>query len=151
MIKSKIFILAIILSLTVMSGAHSIIAQGNLELRVLEPQPASDLPLFAEGQLVVKFRSGQSEVAITALKAQHNASEIRRSATGGFVTLSFPEGIDVRAKADIFNKNPLVEYAHPNYSRQHNFVPTDEFYSFQWHFDDYNTNYPTGASPNPFD
>jgi len=39
-------------------------------------------------------------------------------------------------KPIFFPKNPLVEYAHPNFFARADFVPNDPFYCFQWHFDD---------------
>lgn len=96
----------------------------------------SDLPAFAEDQLVVKFKSNAAPQAIEALMQLHGAQISRRSKSGGgFIRLSLPEGTDVLAKADIFSKNPTVEYAHPNYFAQAHFVPNDPAYSFQWHFD----------------
>jgi len=126
-------------------------AQINLDLRVGEPTLITDVPDFAADQLIVKFKPGQSPIAVEELKAAHGAEEIRASKNGGgFVTLRLVEGSDVLAKAEVFSRNPLVEYAHPNFFAQAHFVPNDTFYNFQWHFDDDNTNNPGGASTNPF-
>ena len=81
-------------------------AQTNLDIRVRQPAPESDLPDFAPDQLIVKFKRGASGPAIEILKGDHGASQIRASKSGGFVTLGFPEGSHVLAKADIFSKNP---------------------------------------------
>jgi len=111
-------------------------AQTNLDIRVRQLSPQADVPDFAPNQLIVKFKRGASGSAIEVLKADHGAAQIRKSKSGSFVTLGLPEGSDVLDKAGIFSKNPLVEYAHPNYFAQAHFVPNDTFYCFQWHLDD---------------
>lgn len=128
-------ILILVLALGVVFGFEYGIAQTSPDIRVEDAFITSDLPTFAAEQLVVKFKQGASQATIDAFKGGQGAQEIRRSTLGGFVTLRLPEGSDVLAKADVFNKNPLVEYAHPNYFAHASFVPNDPFYCLQWHFD----------------
>lgn len=125
-------------------------AQDNLELRVREPSPPLDLPAFTADQIIVKFKPDAPLPAIEELKKEHGAKEIYTSRFGAFLVLSLPEGSSVSEKAEIFTRNPLVEYAHPNFFVQASFVPNDTFYSYQWHFDDDHTNNPGGATTNPY-
>lgn len=125
-------------------------AQNNLPLRVRQPTQKTDMPAYAADQMIVKFKSGLPPSAIEQLKAEHGAVGIRASKFDSFVTLSLPEGSNIYEKAEIFTKNPLVEYAHPNFFAQASFVPNDEIYNYQWHFDDDNTNNPGSATTNPF-
>ncbi len=151
---SKVLILALVISgifgfvlpIQIFQG----FAQNDLSLRVRQPTPKPDLPAFAADQIIVKFKPNVPPSVIEQLKAEQGAVEIRASRFGGFVTLSLPEGSNVYKKAEIFAKNPLVEYAHPNFFIQAHFVPNDEFYNFQWHFDDDHTNNPGEATSNPF-
>ena len=111
-------------------------AQNNLPLRVRQPIQREDLPAFAADQIIVKFKSNASAVAVEQLKSDHGATIARTSKFGGFVRLSLPEGSNVTEKAEIFDRNPLVEYAHPNFFAQAHLVPSDPIYCLQWHFDD---------------
>ena len=78
------------------------LAQNDLPLYVKQPSPKSELPAFAENQLIVKFRSNAALSAIKQFKAGHGATEIRKSKSGRFITLALPVGSDVLAKAEIF-------------------------------------------------
>ena len=111
-------------------------AQTNAPIKVRPPTAKTELPAFAADQIIVKFESNASPVAIEQLKTEHGAAQIRASKFAGFVTLSLPEGSNVTKKAEIFDRNPLVEYAHPNFIAQAHLVPNDTFYCLQWHFDD---------------
>lgn len=111
-------------------------AQGVFSPRVKQPAPESDLPAFAADQLIVKFRGSAAFLAIKQLKAEHGATQIRKSESGGFITLSLPAGSDILKKAKIFSANPMVEYAHPNFFVRAHFIPNDPLYCLQWNFDD---------------
>jgi len=122
--------------LFVFSFNFSSFAQNTSEIKVRQPTAQEEFPAFAADQIIVKFKPNVPPQAIEALNSEHGASEVRRSSSGGFVTLSLPEGSNVVVKAEIFNRNPIVEYAHPNFFAQAHLVPNDTFYCFQWHYDD---------------
>ncbi|MCH8748155.1 S8 family serine peptidase, partial [Patescibacteria group bacterium] len=127
------------------------LAQNDVPLGVRPPTPREELPAFAADQLIVKFKPNIPEEAIEQLQAEHGAAEQRVSQFAGFITLSLPEGSNVTEKAEIFSRNPIVEYAHPNFFAQAHFVPDDTFYEqHQWNFDDDSTINAGGASSNPF-
>ena len=131
------FLLLILLFVfSVLIFSTSSFSQDNLQIKVKLPSPKAAIPAFAADQIIVKFKTTASKSAIAQLKSQQRAVQIRASKFGRFVILSLPEGSNVSKKAEIFNRNPLVEYAHPNFSIQTNFVPNDPFYCLQWHLDD---------------
>ena len=150
--RVRVLVVALLLPLFLLAGSFVLFAfaQDSLPLRVKQPTPKADLPAYAADQIIVKFKPGVPASVAEQLKTEHGAKEIRASKFGGFVTLSLPEGSNVYEKAEIFNKNPLIEYAHPNFFVHTNFVPNDTLYYYQWHFDDDSTNNPGGASSNPF-
>jgi len=114
----------------------SSLAQSVPSISVRQGIPKNELPAFAADQIIVKFNPNASEKAKEALKSEHGASVARKSLFGEFVRLALPEGANVTKIAEIFDRNPLVEYAHPNFFVQAHFVPNDSFYCLQWHFDD---------------
>ncbi|MCH7492982.1 S8 family serine peptidase, partial [Patescibacteria group bacterium] len=87
---------------------------------------------------------------IAAINQQENTSESYRSQFADFRVLKIPATKTVAEMVEIYTKNPLVEYAEPNFIMHTALVPNDPIYQYQWHFDDDNTINTGGASTNPF-
>ena len=63
------------------------LAQHNLPLKVRQPVLKTDLPAFAENQIIVKFKSNSPQSALEPLNAGHGPTELRATKFGGFHTL----------------------------------------------------------------
>jgi len=89
----------------------------------------------APGEILVKFKPGVTREVIAAINSKHGTSEMSTSRFGGFKRLRIPKRKTVAEMVEIYKKNPNVEYAEPNFIAQAFWVPNDELYPYQWHFD----------------
>ncbi len=94
---------------------------------------------FVKDEIVVKFKSGVTEEAVRSLNQRHGTSVISVSRKGSFSRLRVPAGKTVEELVEIYSRNPLVEYAEPNYIAYALWVPNDPLYPYQWNF--YNPDY----------
>lgn len=98
--------------------------------------PAAHVP----GQLIVKFRPGVRGAMANTLHARHGAAVIRTSRFANFQVVQLAPGRSVPDMAKVYEKNPNVEYAEPNYlAHAHTLAPippNDPYYELQWHLDD---------------
>ena len=72
-------------------------SQTSLPFKVRLPAPPTDVPAFAAGQLVVKFKNNAAPAAIAALKQEHGVTKERPSKSANFTTLTLPEGARLMA------------------------------------------------------
>jgi len=136
----KIFVLIFILAGMVVFVLPNDIFQSSAQLElpvfVKEETPSKGpRPLFVPDEIIVKFKTGASESSIKGLEQAQGAAETYISPFAGFRVLKIPQGRSVLNMVEIFQNNPLVEFAEPNYYAYASFVPNDSFYSLQWHFD----------------
>jgi subtilisin family serine protease len=89
---------------------------------------------YKPDEIVVKFKSGVSEVEIEAIVMSNGASIIEHIEELNVYRLSIPGGISVPEMVDLFGQDPRCEYAEPNYIGQGgDFFPNDTFFPQQWH------------------
>ncbi len=119
---------------------------------------ADDLPEFAAGEIIVKFKGKVNERAkadtaagatkvetdkesVNALLNKYKAKEIRGVITSGKALQKKPDFAnikkieidgDVKAAAAEFAQDPNVEYAEPNFVQFSSFNPNDQKFSEQW-------------------
>ena len=79
------------------------------------PSSAPAQPRYVPGELVVRFRPGTSAGERRSLNAAQGAAEKRRLLVPRGFLLRLPDGRDVPAAARAYERNPNVEFAHPNY------------------------------------
>ncbi|HEC97996.1 MAG TPA: hypothetical protein ENI58_07590 [Nitrospirae bacterium] len=94
---------------------------------------------FVKDEIVVKFKAGVSEGTIKKINQGHGTSAFYVSKQGKFRRLKVPAGETVEELVKIYNKNPYVEYAEPNYIAHAFWTPNDPLYPYQWNF--YNDKY----------
>ncbi|NOY39795.1 MAG: S8 family serine peptidase [Nitrospirae bacterium] len=94
---------------------------------------------FVKDEIVVKFKPGVSEETIKGINQRQGTAVFYVSKQGKFSRLRVPAGKTVEELVDIYNKNPYVEYAEPNYIAQAFWIPNDPLYPYQWNF--YNDKY----------
>jgi len=134
---SKILILFLVIGGMLAFGLNNKgAAQPELPLFVKEPAEKIERPLYVPDEIIVKFKPGATPAQIDQLNRQHGVEAIRTSKFAGFKTLRIPEGKGALEIVEIFTRNPLVEYAEPNYYAYATMVPNDPYYCLQWHLDD---------------
>jgi len=126
-------------------------AEEELPLFVKEPAQVEPLTTdFMPDEIIVKFKPGTQKKSIQDFNQQQGAQETYESPFARFKVLKIPPTKTVAEMVEIYSKNPLVEYAEPNYIMHTAMVPNDPLYQYQWHFDDDNTINTGGASTNPY-
>lgn len=109
-----------------------LMAQQQLQDSESRVQSKSD---YAPDEIVVKFLPGVSTDVITEINTRHGSSILSSSSSGGFKRLKVPKGKTVEEMVAIYQHNPNVDYAEPNFMAYAADAPDDEYYSFQWHMD----------------
>ena len=91
---------------------------------------------YVPGELLVKFREGVVEGEVVGLRNAFGAKALGFGVLSKINRWSMPVSRTVEEWAALLEKNPLVEFAEPNYYYQSSFVPNDPIYGYQWHLDD---------------
>ncbi|MDY6854331.1 MAG: S8 family serine peptidase [Thermodesulfobacteriota bacterium] len=90
---------------------------------------------YAPGEIIVKFKKGISQDIIREINKPLGISVRSISKDGGFIRLNIPKNKTIEAMVAIYSRNPLIEYAEPNYIAHAFLVPNDTYYPYQWHMD----------------
>jgi len=113
---------------------------------VTGPAPQAE---FKPGEILVKFKEGFSALSIRSALVAHDVRVLGEIKGLGVIRLGVPVGEELRI-IESLRRNPLVEYAEPDYIAQGGsgvgctlhgsqavlhtsaVVPNDEYYSYQW-------------------
>lgn len=87
---------------------------------------------FAPDQVLVKFKSTLSEQKREAIFAAYQTKKLKRIPGLDIYKLQIPEGTSVEEMLYLFNQNPDMEYATPNYYRYHTITPNDTLFNEQY-------------------
>lgn len=104
---------------------------------------------YVSGEILVKFKSGVSEEKIENINKGHGTQETYISPHAGFKTLKIPKTKTVEEMAELYNKNPNVEYATPNAIMYAFMEPNDPYYDLQWNFKTFETGIGGGINLEP--
>ncbi|KKG08222.1 hypothetical protein EO92_06445 [Methanosarcina sp. 2.H.A.1B.4] len=104
---------------------------------------------YVPGEILVKFNPGVSEEKIKNINAGHGTQATYTSPYAGFKILKIPKTKTVEEMAEIYSKNPNVEYAVPNAIMCAFMVPNDEYYYLQWNFKAFETGVGGGINLEP--
>lgn len=116
-----------------------------------EPMPRATDPAcgtmeFKAGEIIVKFKQGIPQAGVQSLLLAEDVSVLDEMDNLGLILLSVPQGRELE-KAEELKRNPLVEYAEPNYVvqiahpiaagpyyslRALDVEPNDPYYPSQW-------------------
>lgn len=80
-----------------------------------ERQGKGKQPQFAQGEVLVKFKSNVTRERIDGILKACGLSIIKRIESIGVYRLKIPPGSTVKEMVDALNEYPQVEYAEPNY------------------------------------
>ena len=90
---------------------------------------------YVPDEILVKFTPGTSDDVISEINSRHGTFEKYTSPYGKFKVIGIPAGRTVSEMVEIYNENPHVEYAEPNYIAYALMMPNDPYYVYQWNLD----------------
>ncbi len=88
---------------------------------------------YADGEVIVKFKSGITAETINRIYTELGASEIYTSPRAGFKRIAISSLSNVDEAVEQFRARADVEYAEPNYILRAFMTPNDPYYTYQWH------------------
>ncbi len=133
-IISKILVFGLILGLILIWQVKTRAQSApSFYTRSFQPPPAER---YVPDEIIVKFKVG---VPVEKIAEVYQKEQIIKekyvSPFAGFRVLKIPQNKTVQELVYRFQKNPLVDYAEPNHIRYASMIPSDPYYSLQWHFD----------------
>lgn len=116
-------ILFVLLPLVTIGGCQEQPASTPAPTEALPPTPAptpTPAPLepeeeYVPDQIIVKFKAGTPIEEEEQLNQSLGTTVIYTSPSAGFKVLQIPEGKTVAEMVEAYSKQPIVEYAEPNY------------------------------------
>jgi len=100
---------------------------------VIDAPATKNMPArYVPGEVLVKFKSGTSIVAMNKLHGALGAGKIRDIRHLGIHRMKLPEDVKVEEAVQIYRNDPNVEFAEPNYIVKTSAIPNDPGYSLQW-------------------
>lgn len=90
---------------------------------------------YAPKEIIVKFKPGVPDPVINLIHAKHRTVIRSTNARLKFERLKIPTEKTVLEMVELYQQDPNVEYAEPNYIAHAHLVPNDEYYRYQWHLD----------------
>ena len=79
------------------------------------PDRSSQIPAFAPGELLVKFRAEVRKEAAADFQRWFGISTRKTFAINGYQLVKLPEGADIEEALELYLEDPDVEHAEPNY------------------------------------
>lgn len=127
--RKKIALIISVLSILVFAVTASVLAQ------IFEKKPSIVGHEYVPGEILVKFKPEVSEETIVKINQRYRASVFYKSPALGFKRLKIPEERTVQEMVEFYKRDSNVEYAEPNYIAHAFWIPNDQYYKYQWHFD----------------
>ena len=87
---------------------------------------------YVPGELLVKYRASARRAALEDSQRQRGVSTLRTFRSIGVRHLKLPEGMTVKEAMEIYQDDPDVAYAEPNYYRYATATPDDTFFGRLW-------------------
>ena len=97
-----------------------------------QPSSHRHIPLYVEGELLVKFKPHTKSAARQSMHKASGAMVKKRFSLIGTDHIKLPAGLSVKDALKQYKANPLIEYAEPNYFVRKAVVPDDTYFSKQW-------------------
>jgi len=129
--KIIIFVLIFLIYLPTLSSGKLFVRRKSF----ITPTGANE---FMPGEIVVKFKPMAAMAEIAKINSNYRTSVLCTSPYARFKRIKIPPDKTVWEMVKLYRKNPLVEYAEPNYIDHICWIPNDELYPLQWHFSQIN-------------
>jgi len=97
-----------------------------------QPLAAFQRAPHARGEILVKYQTPDRAAAAESHHDRLGTRTIKFLETQGVHRIQLPENLTVQDALEIFRRDPLVEYAEPNYYRYLRRTPNDPSYSSLW-------------------
>jgi subtilisin family serine protease len=114
-VKRRIFI--VLLAMLVSCGGHN---------------RSSEIAAYKEGEVIVKFKSGTDVSKRNSAHLHMRTASVREIDRRGLQRVVLARGLSVKEAIGLYEKNPDVEYAEPNYIVRASALPDDPLFSEQW-------------------
>jgi len=97
------------------------------------PEHSPQIPAFAPGELLVKFRPEVRKEAAADYREWFGISTRKTFAINGYQLVKLPEGADIEKALELYLEDPDVEHAEPNYLVHANAtIPDDTDFARLW-------------------
>jgi subtilisin family serine protease len=97
------------------------------------PDRSPQIPAFAPGELLVKFRAQVRKEAAADFQRWFGISTRKTFAINGYQLVKLPEGADIDEALELYLEDPDVEHAEPNYFVHANETkPNDPYFDRLW-------------------
>jgi subtilisin family serine protease len=118
------------------SPANSSLSAAQLPIYVKSDVDRLDVGSgFVPGEVLVKFREGIDEGQVAGLRNGLGAKAVGLGVLSKVERWSVSNSRTVEEWVALLQRNPLVEFAEPNYYAYSSMVPNDPGFGLQWHFD----------------
>jgi len=91
-----------------------------------------DGPLYAPGEVLVKFNPSLSPQRIEAMIAAYSSRKLKRIPRVDIYNVQIPEDIEVMEMVSLMHQDPGIEYAEPNYIAYMAITPNDPLFRYQY-------------------
>ena len=91
-----------------------------------------DGPLYASGEVLVKFNPSLSPQRIEAMIAAYSSRKLKRIPRIDIYKVQIPEDIEVMEMVSLMNQDPDIDYAEPNYIAHMVVTPNDPLFRYQY-------------------
>lgn len=93
---------------------------------------AEQLPAHRPGELLIQFRPQSRATALRAAENNHGIRPLRSLGYGRIQQLRLPEEMSVEQALAIYQNDPDIEFAEPNYLVAPQAIPNDTNFNSQW-------------------
>lgn len=94
--------------------------------------PSYKGPFWVEDEILVKFKPTLSDNQITTTISSYKSEKVKRIPKINVYQLKIPSGYSVKEMVSIFQANPDVEFAEPNYIAYLTIAPNDPLFQYQY-------------------
>jgi len=89
-------------------------------------------PLYAPGEVLVKFNPSLSQQKIESMISTYNSKELEKIPRIDVYEIQIPEDVEVMEMVSLMNQDPDIEYAEPNYIFHMAVTPNDTLFRYQY-------------------
>lgn len=129
-LKNLIFIAILIVSVFSSAAFAEVFYTGHAKNKNKNRQ--SNIPKYAEGEILVKFKKGILQERISAINSGADVRDIRVIPKIGLHRLRANKNKSTKELLELYRKDPGVEYAEPNYIVTIEANPNDADYALLW-------------------
>ncbi len=89
-------------------------------------------PLYAPGEVLVKFNPSLSEQKVESMIADYKSRKLKRIPRLDIYQVQIPEDVEVMDMVSMMDQDPDIDYAEPNYIAHMAVTPNDSLFRYQY-------------------